>query len=310
MAGGAPGPYHGLGSSRAVDASIIVPVRNDAERIVACVAALDAQAYDRDRYEIIVVDNGSTDGTRDLLAQWPRLRVLVEPRVGSYAARNRGIAAARGTVVAFTDADCIPDAEWLAAGSAALAAEPGVGLVAGRIDVYAADPDAPTAVELYEMCFGFPQRMYVERMRFGATANVFTTRSVLDTVGVFDASLASGADMEWGRRVATAGWRLAFCARAVVRHPARGTWMEWRRKQERVLRGHRQLGQRVGWVEMLKGLARLPRDAYRVLRSQRVRRAWVARAVAALVRGRITLFALRWRWLRGGDPASNEFAER
>jgi glycosyltransferase involved in cell wall biosynthesis len=105
---------------------VIVPVLNDARGIEACVNALLRQTYPSDRYEIIVADNGSTDGTRGVVERLragagSRLLLVVEDGVrSSYAARNLALGAASGQIVAFTDADCSPAASWLERGVHAL----------------------------------------------------------------------------------------------------------------------------------------------------------------------------------------------
>jgi GT2 family glycosyltransferase len=91
-------------------------------------------------------------------------------------------------------------------------------------------------VEHYDMLFGFPQARYVEA-GFGATANVFTRREVLERVGRFRPELHSGGDQEWGQRVRDAGYRLLYVESARVDHPARRSWSELIRKTTRTNRG-------------------------------------------------------------------------
>jgi glycosyltransferase involved in cell wall biosynthesis len=100
--------------------SVVVPTCNRADLIAACVEALARQTYARDLFEIIVVDDGSTDGTPaalEALAQGDPglgLRVLVNERnIGANPSRNRGIREAKGDLVAFLDSDCIPERDWL-----------------------------------------------------------------------------------------------------------------------------------------------------------------------------------------------------
>jgi hypothetical protein len=113
---------------------------------------------------------------------------------------------------------------------AALAGTPRCGLVAGRIDVFARDPRRPRPSELYESAAAFRQKEYVERWRFGATANLVTWREVFDHVGRFDGRLRSLGDREWGARVSRAGYGLVYADDAVVRHPARASLTAlWRR---------------------------------------------------------------------------------
>src|SRR5262245_50422661 len=111
--------------------SVIIPVYNDTERLRTCLTALADQTYPRDRYEVIVVDNGSTIPPRSLVESFPGFVFAEESKPGSYAARNRGLQIARGDVLAFTDSDCIPDRHWLAAGERELAMHPQNGFVGG-----------------------------------------------------------------------------------------------------------------------------------------------------------------------------------
>ena len=98
-----------------IAASVIVPVFNGADTIGECLASLLALDYPPSGFEIVVVDNGSTDGTAAVVAGLGgRVRLLHEPVRGASAARNRGVRAARGRLVAFTDADCAVEPHWLA----------------------------------------------------------------------------------------------------------------------------------------------------------------------------------------------------
>ena len=92
----------------------MVAVHNSVTTIAECVASLLALRYPRRRLEVVVVDNGSTDGTRDVLTAFGNdVRVLSEPIRGASAARNRGIRDARSQMIAFTDADCTVEPDWL-----------------------------------------------------------------------------------------------------------------------------------------------------------------------------------------------------
>jgi glycosyltransferase involved in cell wall biosynthesis len=188
--------------NNALFVSVIVPVFNDAERLKVCLRALEDQTYLKQLYEVIVVDNGSEESVEPVVAEFGHARVSHEERSGSYAARNRGLALARGEIIAFTDADCIPAADWIEKGVANLLRLSHCGLIAGRVDVFPQDPHRPTAVELYESRTALLQKEYVEDGGFGATANMFTRRAVFERVGLFDGGLKSGGDIEWSRRVA------------------------------------------------------------------------------------------------------------
>jgi glycosyltransferase involved in cell wall biosynthesis len=103
-----------LGWSLCLDISVVVPIYNRAPYLIPCIEALIHQDFPKERYELIFVDNGSTDSSLEILRSFPELRVFCEARRGSYHARNLGLTAARGAWIAFTDGDCAPDLNWLA----------------------------------------------------------------------------------------------------------------------------------------------------------------------------------------------------
>lgn len=227
-------------------ASVILPVYNDARRLGLCLEALSRQTLPDGTFEIIVVDNGSTVGPAPVVARFDGIRLLREPRPGSYAARNKGIAAARGEFLAFTDADCIPRSGWLAAGIAALDDDPNVDAVGGRIELFARDSEALSATADFQLCTAFPQRMWVDEKGFSATANLFARRAAIDRVGGFDASFRSSGDWEWCLRLRSKGGRLVYSDAAVVDHPARERFAELVRKYLRLTGGHAQLFRALG----------------------------------------------------------------
>jgi glycosyltransferase involved in cell wall biosynthesis len=275
--------------------SVIVPTFNDNPRLGRCLAALETQTYPASRYEVIVVDDGSDPPASRVTAGLPRVRALAGAHRGSYAARNQGLAVARGPVVAFTDSDCLPARDWIECGVRALAARPGCGLVAGAIEVFPAEAERRTWVELYESVFAFPQHEYVAQGHFGATANLFTRLAVFERVGRFDERLGSGGDAEWGRRVFAHGFGQAYEASVRVRHPARRTLREMRAKVARTtaaqrerLRGHR-VGYRLALLWRVVNVLKPPvRPVWVALRaplrlSERLRVVGVALAVRGLV---------------------------
>ena len=217
--------------------SVIIPVYNGAAGLALCLAALAKQSYPRDLMEVVVVDNASTEDVSRALPQDPRFALICEDRPGSYAARNAGVARATGTVLAFTDGDCVPDTEWITQGVAALCTEPRPDAVGGRIRLTFPAGRPLNGPLLYEDVTGFPQRRYVEELSFAATANLFVWADAFERVGPFDPCLRSGGDLNWGRRLTARGGRLVYSADAVVDHPARDTWAELARKTTRVAQG-------------------------------------------------------------------------
>jgi glycosyltransferase involved in cell wall biosynthesis len=238
--------------------SVIIPVYNDAHRLALCLTALSSQTYPKSCYEVIVVDNGSLDNLEMVQRAFKNILFLKENRPGSYCARNRGIEAAKGEVLSFTDSDCIPAANWIESGVRKLLSSPKCGLVAGRIKLYFKDPKKQTPVEVYESIHAFDQKNMVENYHHGATANLFTYRQVIDDVGLFNADLKSGGDVEWGKRVFAHGYQQIYADDACVMHPARSEFREIYKKTTRVAGGLHDMGLRIDYdmkaavVDLLK----------------------------------------------------------
>jgi glycosyltransferase involved in cell wall biosynthesis len=220
-----------------VDVSVIVPVWNDEQRLTACLSALRSQTLPSDRYEIIVADNGS-DRSPEPLVRAFGARMITEARLGSYAARNTAVRTARGRVLAFTDADCQPGPDWLRSGLDFVDASAENVFIGGRIDVFPAGTSL-TVVEVYDQVATFRQDRNVHEASYVMTANMFVRAATFLSVGFFDDSLKSGGDSEWSARAVRAGVTPVYCHDAVVRHPARGTRAEVRRKLRRLAAGHR-----------------------------------------------------------------------
>ena len=236
------------GSPGVLDVSVIVPVFNQGERLVKCLEALEEQSYDRERYEVIVIDNASDVPVADQAGCFGQARIEREERPGAYCARNRGVRLARGEILAFTDADCLPARDWIERGVAATRALAGDGMVAGRIECTVECSGRPTAAEVYESILGFQQKTYLEQWGFSATANMFTTRSTFDRVGPFDEELRSGGDLDWGQRVRDLRLPQLYREDVRVSHPARHSILELCRKNLRVAGGHHSLARKRGLV--------------------------------------------------------------
>ena len=215
--------------------SVIVPAYNEAARIAMSVAALRAQDYPPEKLQIIVVDNGSSDGTYEVLAAMPDIVALREPRPGSYAARNLALKHASGEVVCFTDADCSADADWVRNAVKHLSG-PDVGIVAGHVELDFGRRLRLSASELFEKCFSFRQADNA-RNRVCVTANWTSRTELMRRFGGFDASVKSGGDHRLAAQISAAGHRIVYARDAIVRHPARADFRELTRKRRRVIGG-------------------------------------------------------------------------
>ncbi len=218
--------------------SVIVPVFEDWVRLDACIDCLEHQTYPRESFEIVVVNNGPSSVPERLLSAFPSVRWAEESENGSYAARNRGLSLAQGSILAFTDSDCLPDKDWLQNAFRHFMQNPEISVLGGRIELFFDNPQHPTLCERYEELFGFMQRYYIEQRHFAATANMFTRKETIDAVGPFNGALRSSGDLEWGERVYASGRRLLYAPDAAVRHPARSSFHEFVKKLVRVSQGY------------------------------------------------------------------------
>jgi glycosyltransferase involved in cell wall biosynthesis len=279
--------------------SVIIPAFNSRAALEGCLHHLSLQTWPAHRFEILVVDNGSApdQDPAPLLARFPNARLLREPQPGSYAARNRGIAAAQGPLIAFTDSDCLPDPAWLASGVTALLRSPHAGAIAGRVEVFFHNPANPTPVELYEsLWYPLSQQQFVEHDHFGATANLFTTTAVLHRAGPFDPALKSSGDREWGARLRRLSLPVLYDPAPLIRHPARRSFPELSARARRIIGGRFDLASRepaflrrqARFLSLLArySLAPLPMSFYTLLFEPRLasfrHRFWVASIMHAV----------------------------
>jgi glycosyltransferase involved in cell wall biosynthesis len=190
--------------------SVVVPTRNRAallDRLLhSCVDVLYPT------WEIIVVDDGSIDRTASVAASYVGrlpLRYLYQPWSKMGAARNRGIALARGEIVAFTDDDCTVTADWLSAIARCFASHPEASGVQGKtVTNHAAM--TPFTRQVEQLTGGQPYR----------TCNIAYRRVVLDAIGQFDPNLIRGEDVALGMLALRHG-PIIFSPDAVVCHPPR-----------------------------------------------------------------------------------------
>ena len=217
--------------------SVIVPVFNQSAGLIQCLDALGRQSCPNESYEVIVVDNGSRDEMARVREMYPGVKFAHEDKPGSYASRNCGARHARGKLFAFTDADCIPDETWIEHGSKALVDNPAVGIVGGRICLFAEDSNHLTAAELHQSVLAFRQESYVQGLRFALTCNLFTRRDLFEHTGGFEERLFSGGDAEWCQRVHSSGGEILYAEDVMVRHPARRSLRELMRQRRRTAGG-------------------------------------------------------------------------
>jgi len=210
--------------------SVIIPHFDQEALLIKCLESLSRQTLDPSDYEVIIADNGEPGGVAKAARLFERFVFLHAPERGAAHARNCALAHARGDVIAFIDADCVAEPDWLETGAKALDE---ADLSGGRIIVVPENENSLSPVEAFERVFAFRQRDYVENKRFSATANLFARRSAADAIGAFTNGLSE--DVDWCRRGVALGFHLAFNPKSIVRHPARRNWNELVRKWERLI---------------------------------------------------------------------------
>ncbi len=194
--------------------SVVVPCFNSSSTIGDCLDALYRQTYPADRYEVIVADNGSSDGSRELIASnYPRVQIVSASRKGSAYARNAGLHAARGTLILSTDADCIPESAWIISLVQAIeAAGARVAAIGGAIDPYS----TATLAERFQKAW-VSQPPADTKVHYAATTNAVFLAEVLRDLGGFDGE-AGHDDSDMGIRLTKAGYTVLYTEKARVRH--------------------------------------------------------------------------------------------
>ncbi len=203
--------------------SVVVPVYNGAETISACLESLLAQDYPPGAYEIIVVENGSTDNTTQVVEKYP-VRLYHSDKRGPSPARNYGIARSEADVVAFTDADCIADPKWLQE-LAQPYIDPEIGGVGGAILAYAHGDrnEMQQFSDEYSPLVNFVSGRG-EFMPHLYTANASYRHHLVNQVQGFNPRLVTieDVDLAWRLQLQT-GARLHYAPGAVIYHDHRAT---------------------------------------------------------------------------------------
>lgn len=240
-----------------MDVSIVVTCYNEEKKIGPCLESLCAQDYADGPVEIIVADGASLDETQEIVnrfaAKDPRVRLVVEPKRGTAAGRNRGIRESRYGHVAFIDADCEAPGDWLKVLVNRYQEEkkqhPSLVAVGGR-NISPRDGDAfvrslEIALDSYLGSFSSVQGRQFQKPAFVeslATLNVLYDRSAIIAVGGFDETLGSEAeDADLNYRLKVKGHALLYLPESFVWHRMRPTPAFWFRNMFRYGKGRARL---------------------------------------------------------------------
>ena len=294
--------------------SVIIPIYNGQSDLPDLLRSLYAQTYDRDRVEYLIIDNGSEDNTWNALKQaeieaqadrFP-LKILQESKIqGSYAARNQGIRAATAEILAFTDADCRPEPDWLTnlmqPFDSNLAIDSGsnstnLGWVAGEVSAL---PSKNWLERYADRANTLSQKHTLANpfSPYGQTANLAVCKICFNEVGLFRPYLTTGGDADQCWRIlreTDRQWQ--FAANAIVRHRHRSTLNELMSQWQRYGRSNRFLHDLHG-IELMK-LPKLSYYAYRLSRwaFKELPIALVKRNLLDALSTPVGLLCLRSRW--------------
>ncbi|MDH6059768.1 glycosyltransferase [Chrysosporum bergii ANA360D] len=234
--------------------SVVVPIYNGEADLPALIQCLQAQTYPQDRVEYLLVDNNSSDRTLTLLKasakNCPLIRVLGENKIqSSYAARNTGIRAAVGEILAFTDVDCHPQPQWLHSLIQPFA-DAGVVIVAGEIVSLPGNSILEKHAQREET-LSQKHTLTNSFCPYGQTANLAIRRIALETVGLFRPFLTTGGDADICWRILRSNiGRLEFAPNAIIQHRHRATLKELQSQWRRYGRSNRYLHELYG-VELM-----------------------------------------------------------
>jgi len=218
-------------------ATVVVPVYNSEDTLAACLHGLQAQDFAQGQYEVIVVNDGASDNSAAVAADFS-VRLLEQDNQGAPVARNLGLANARGDWVAFTDADCIPSRSWLSSLINAVEAGSGGALgAAGRTVGYNSTHQAARFVDLMG---GLDAERHLSHptFPFAPTCNVMYRRSILEQIGGFDPRYYAydACDLH-ARARRTQDGPFPYVGHAIVLHRHRPSWKAYWKQQRNYGRG-------------------------------------------------------------------------
>ena len=198
--------------------SVVIPNHNNAERLDLCLKSLFNQTLSDHRYEVIVIDNNSTDHSHEIISRYPATLLEYKSKNNPYPVRNYGIRQARGPVIALTDAKCIPAADWLECGLRRL--EEGADMVGGRFNIEMS-PEQTTAEMTYALIHLVVDPKHYDNTPVALTGNLFAYKSLFEELGYYQEEERSGADVEFSQRVLAAGKKVVYGPEVLASYPAK-----------------------------------------------------------------------------------------
>lgn len=208
-------------------------VRNAVDTIDECLDSILGQDYPEDKFELIVVDAGSSDGTRERILRYQNVTLLDDPHGTIGSGRNVGIRHSSGSIIAITDADIVVEKSWLRTASAELLESPRTGAVGGPILTHPNCKGFAALVgELREESPRFSRRTEPPHDML-YTRNIAYQRKALESAGLFNKTLVAAEDPELNWRIQDCGYSLVFQPAMRVYHHHRSTLQGFLRQRYR-----------------------------------------------------------------------------
>lgn len=182
--------------------SIIIPVLNSERFLGGCLESIFSMTFPRGSYEVIVVDNGSKDGSVEIAEKYGA-KVLVKPGVNVSAVRNFGARASTGDVLAFVDSDCLVSKDWLA-NAVPYFRDPSIGMVGSLCAVN--ENDMTWVGKAWNSCMK-KRLLRGETDRLGC-GNIIIRKKCFEEINGFDDGLVTGEDDELCHKIREAGYRI------------------------------------------------------------------------------------------------------
>ena len=213
-------PSHRAMSAHSVDFSVIVPTCNRPRQLEICLSALAALCYAVDRFEVIVVDDGSTVPVGDAMALFGgrlNLSVISQKNAGPAAARNHGVKHAKGAWLAFTDDDCLPNADWLQTLARRLEKWPNC-VVGGRTVNGLRDNQYSAMSQIIVDVVYRYYNVRPEQALFFATNNLAMPRELFQKIGGFNEAFTTSEDRDLCDRCICSDIQMIYSPESVVSH--------------------------------------------------------------------------------------------
>jgi glycosyltransferase involved in cell wall biosynthesis len=232
--------------------SVVVPFFNEGKHIERCAKSLLSQDFDRKDYEIILIDNGSSDNSCEIVRRYPEIILLHEDKPGPYAARNKGIKVAKGDVIVFTDGDCEVSSDWLTQVNIGMKST-GAPVVLGRRHFA---PDISPSLQMAED-YENTKIEYIlktpiqKKYLFGFTNNMAVNAECFKSIGDFR-EVKRGGDTEFIQRYlsSTDNRGLAFLPEMTICHMEITGIGVWLGKQKIRGKNNRRIGKISGYKKL------------------------------------------------------------